>query len=397
VGAPARPGGDLAAALTDPSLYEGDPYPHYARMRAEAPVAWNVEHGFWAVMTHPEVVRIGADPVGFCSSKGILVEEIGVAYESPPTMMHTDPPVHTGYRRRVQPSFKPTAVRSLEPAVRATARELVGPIVSSEAVDVVQQLAVPFPLRVICRLLGAPEDEWPRFYEWSEAVIPGATDWPEERRSALLSEMWEYLVGLATERRSDPRDDLVSALAAPGPDALNDAELSMFLIQLLVAGNETTRNLLSGGLVALAERPDEWDRLRSDPSLAGRATEELLRWTTPVTSFLRTATADTELRGQPIAAGEPVLLVYASADRDEAVFGPGADRLDVGRDPNPHVAFGFGPHFCLGAALARLEAAVVLDELLARVGSIEPAGPVRRSPSSVIGGVRAAPLRFLPA
>jgi cytochrome P450 len=377
-------------------LYLGDPFPLYARLRAEAPVAWHEDPGFWAVTTHAEVLTAGADPGTFCSGKGILVDEIGVDYPSPPTMMHTDPPAHTRYRRMVQPGFKPSVVRGLEASVRAEAAALIDGLEADVAVDVVPALSVPFPLRVICGLLGVDSDEWPRFYEWSEAAIPGATDWPEEKKDALLAEMFGYLIAVATERRASPRLDVVSALAAASPDGdqLSDAELAMFLVQLLVAGNETTRNLLSGGLAALAERPGEWARLRDDRSLVPRAVEELLRWTTPVISFLRTATCDTELLGQPIAAGEPVLLVYASANRDEAAFGPTADQLDVGRDPNPHVSFGFGPHFCLGAALARLEARVVLEELLDRFASVEPAGPLERAPSQVIAGIRRAPLVF---
>ncbi|HUA95688.1 MAG TPA: cytochrome P450 [Acidimicrobiales bacterium] len=391
-----RPGSELAAALTDPELYLTDPHPLYARLRADAPIAWHEEAGFWAVTTHPEVMTAGADPVIFCSSKGILVEEIGVDYPSPPTMMHTDPPAHTRYRRLAQPGFRPTIVRTLEASVRAQATALIEKIEPGVPVDVVPTLSVPFPLQVICRLLGVDGDQWPRFYEWSEAVIPGATDWPEERRQALQLEMWTYLLEVATQRRAAPRDDVVSALATAtlDGDALTEAELSMFLIQLLVAGNETTRNLLSAGLAALAERPDEWARLRADRSLVPAAVEELLRWTTPVISFLRTATRDTELRGQAIAAGEPVLLVYASANRDEEVFGPTADRLDVGRDPNPQVSFGFGPHFCLGAPLARLEARVVLEELLDRFATAEAAGRLERAPSSVIAGVKHAPLVF---
>ena len=394
-----RPGRDLAAALTDPAQYAGDPFPLYARLRAEAPIAWHQGAGFWAVTTHPEVVSAGADPGTFCSGQGILVDEIGIEYASPPTMMHTDPPTHTRYRRLVQPGFKPTIVRNLEASVRARAAALIEKIEPGPAVDVVPTLSVPFPLQVICGLLGVDGDEWPRFFEWSEAVIPGATDWSEDRKATLQAEMWTYLVGVATERRTAPRHDVVSALAtaAPDGDQLSDAELVMFLVQLLVAGNETTRNLLSGGLAALAERPDEWDRLRADRSLVPSAVEELLRWTTPVISFLRTATRDTELRGQAIAAGEPVLLVYASANRDEEVFGPTADRLDVGRDPNPQVSFGFGPHFCLGASLARLEARVVLEELLDRFAAVRPAGPIERAPSSVIAGVRRAPLAFTAA
>jgi len=395
-GPAARPGEELAAALVDPTLYAGDPFPLYARLRSEAPVAWNAEHGFWALTCHPEVQQAGVDPQTFCSRRGILVQEIGTEWASPPTMMHTDPPAHTRYRRLVQPGFKPSVIRNLEEVVRTHAGTLIDAVEPGEPLDLLPALSVPFPLQVICTLLGVDGERWPKFYEWSEAVIPGAVDWPPEKIGALQVEMWEFLVGTAKARRAEPRDDVISAIAtaAPDGDQLTDDELAMFLVQLLVAGNETTRNLLSGGLLALADRPDEWARLRDDRSLVPSAVEELLRWTTPVISFLRTATRDTVLRGQPIAAGEPVLLVYASANRDDAVFGPDADRLNVGRDPNPHLAFGFGPHFCLGAALARLEGRVVLDTLLDRFSAVEPAGDVERAPSPVIAGVRRAPVMF---
>jgi cytochrome P450 len=398
-----------AGRLTDPTLYSGgDPFELYTELRRTAPVCW-VEReggGFWAVTTHPEVSAMGADPVGFCSSRGILVDEIGTTYDAPPTMMHTDPPQHTRYRRLVQPGFKPSMVRLMEEGVTAKARALVGPIQGGVAFDVVQDLSIPFPLQVICELLGVDGSQWPRFFEWSEAVIPGETEQSEGERAQLQIEMWEYLIGVAEQRRASPADDLVSVLAtvgAPskadgdavdGSDQLSEAELAMFLIQLLVAGNETTRNLISGGLVALSERPEQWAALRADRSLIPGAVEELLRWTTPVISFMRTATAPATIRGQAIAAGDPVLLVYASANRDEAVFGPDADELRIERHPNPHVSFGFGPHFCLGAALARLEGRVVLGELLDRFETLEPAGPVERTASPVIAGVRHAPLVF---
>lgn len=391
-----RPGGDLAAALTDPSLYSHDPFPLYARLRKEAPVAWHRERGFWAISTHAEVIEASGDPQTFSSAKGILVEEIGIEYPSPPTIMHTDPPQHTRYRRLVQPGFRPTIIRELETSVRARVATLIDDIAPGEPVNVVPALAVPFPLQIICELLGVDPDQWPRFYEWSEAVIPGATDWSLERKQALQADMWAYLIAVATERRAAPGHDVVSALAVPGSDGeqLSEAELAMFLIQLLVAGNETTRNLLSGGLAALAGCPDQWERLRNDRSLIPSAVEELLRWTTPVISFMRTATRPTVLAGQAIDAGDPLLLVYASANRDEAVFGVTASSLDVARTPNPHLSFGFGPHFCLGAALARLEARVALEVLVDRFSTIELAGPVERAPSPVIAGVRSAPLVF---
>jgi cytochrome P450 len=291
-------------------------------------------------------------------------------------------------------------VRLMEAGVTAKAKALIDPIQSGEAVDVVQALSIPFPLQVICELLGVDGAQWPRFFEWSEAVIPGESDRSESERAELQVEMWGYLVGVAEERRASPADDLVSVLAnvgdpeGAGGDQLSEAELAMFLIQLLVAGNETTRNLISAGLVALSERPDQWAALRADRSLIPSAVEELLRWTTPVISFMRTATGPTTIRDQAVAKGDPVLLVYASANRDEAVFGEDAGVLRIDRHPNPHVSFGFGPHFCLGAALARIEARVVLQELVDRFASLDPAGPVERTASPVIAGVRHAPLTF---
>ncbi len=414
-----------AGRLLDPTLYSGgDPFELYAELRRTAPVCWVDREGggFWAVMTHPEVSSMGADPVTFCSSRGILTDEIGSTYDNPPTMMHTDPPQHTRYRRLVQPGFKPSMVRLMEAGVTAKARALLERIESGVAFDVVQELSIPFPLQVICELLGVDGEQWPRFFEWSEAVIPGESERTEEERAALQLEMWEYLIGVAEERRRAPADDLVSVLATVGSDPesgsggspagasasasagagagagageeLTEAELAMFLIQLLVAGNETTRNLISGGLVALAERPDQWAALRADRSTIPGAVEELLRWTTPVISFMRTATGPTTIRGIELAAGDPVLLVYASANRDEAVFGADAGELRIDRHPNPHVSFGFGPHFCLGAALARLEARVVLGELLERFECLELAGAVERTASPVIAGVRHASIVF---
>jgi len=391
-----RPGTELAAGVLEAGLYATDPHPLFTRLRAEAPVAWNEERRFWAVTRHADVSAIGFDHETFCSRRGILVDEIGVTYESPPTMMHTDPPAHTRYRRLVQPGFKPSVVRALEPAVRARARDLVARLGEGRPVDVVPLLSVPLPLQVISEIMGLPVEDWERFYEWSEAVIPGATDWPEERRNRLQGEMITFLVDLTEQRRSEPRPDILTELAGAeiDGDRLSDAELAMFLVQLLVAGNETTRNLLSGGLVALAETPGQWERLVDDPGLVPDAVEEMLRWTTPVVSFMRTATRRTELAGVTIDEGEPVLMVYASANRDEDVFGPTSATFDVGRHPNPHIAFGNGSHFCLGAALARLEGRVVLEELLDRFDAVEPAGEVERSGSSVIAGVRRAELCF---
>lgn len=391
-----RPGEALAATLEEPGFYAGNPFPHYARLRREAPVAWNPQLGYWAVSTHADVMTVSKDSDTFCSGEGILTFEIGAHYDSPPTMMHTDPPEHTRYRKLVQPGFAPSRMRALETRVRARAQELVDKIEPGVPFDYVEHVAVPFPLWIIGELLGIPESDWHEFYLWSEASIPGATDWPPETIQQLQADMQAYLLARTKERRGAPRDDIISVLAngEVEGESLTDQELVMFLVQLLVAGNETTRHALSGGVVALAEHSDQWQRLRADRALVEPAVEEALRWTTPVISFMRTATRPTELSGIAIDAGDPVLMLYASANRDEAAFGANAHEFDVARDPNPQVAFGFGHHFCLGAALARLELRAMFDCLLDRFTALEPAGEVERSTSFVIAGIKQAPVAF---
>jgi cytochrome P450 len=386
--------------LLDPATYAGDLHGALRELRNDAPVAWNATSGFWAIAAHADVAAASSDPTRFCSKQGILVEEIGTTYETAPTMMHTDPPEHTRYRKLVRPGFTQTVVRDLEGLVRERTGRLLDDLAVGSAdgdpVDVVEQLAVPLPIQLIATLLGLPPGDEQRLFRWSEAAIPGATDWPEDERMAQLTEMTIELLTLAAARRDDPRDDVVSMLAAYEEDGerLSNDELGMFLIQLLVAGNETTRHSISGTFAAFADHPDQLERLAADRSLVPSAVEEVLRWTTPVTSFLRTAVGDTELSGVAIVAGDPVLLLYASANRDEAEFGPTAGTFDVGRTPNHHLALGFGPHFCLGAALARLELTAVIDGILDRWDHVELAGPVERSGSSVISGIRHAPVRL---
>ncbi len=393
-----------AAKVHDPrtELFEGftidaaDAFAVYAELRRENPVAWNANGGFWVASRHAECMQVSTQPDAFCSAKGILTFEIGVDYPTPPTMMHTDPPEHTRYRKLVQPAFGRRVTNSLDESVRAAARVLVDRLPLDESVDVVPDLAVPLPVQVIAQLLGLPEEEWDRVWEWSEASIPGTEIHSDPELAARLhGEMMERLMELVASSRTEPRDDVITLLSniEVDGDRLSDAELAMFLNQLLVAGNETTRNTISGGLVALAENPEQWDRLVADRSLVTPAVDEILRWTTAVIYFMRTATRATELGGVPIDAGDPIVMIYASANRDEAEFGPSADRFDVGRSPNHHVAFGFGAHFCLGAAIARLEVAAVLDALLDRgVTRLELTAPAAYSPSNVIAGVIRAPM-----
>lgn len=390
---------ELTGPLVDEAFYAGDPFPHYARLRAEAPVVWHQPDegaGWWVVSTHPEVLEVSRDPARFCSAAGILTMEIGVEYPSPPTMMHTDPPEHTRYRKLVQPGFSPARIRALDAPVRALARRLLDALPTDQPVDLVPALAEPYPVHVIADLLGIAEADRDRFVLWSDATIPGASDLSLDECLALMGEMQAFLMEAGRSRRGGEGTDLISVLANVEVDGerLTDDELLMFFNQLLVAGNETTRNMISGGMWALATHPDQWAALVANPTLVASCVEEWLRWTTPVVAFLRTATVDTELRGVPIAAGDPVLMLYAAANRDEAVFGPDADAFRIDRDPNPQLAFGFGAHFCIGAALARLEGRVLLEELLARWQRLEAAGEVARTGSAIIAGLKRAPVRL---
>ena len=393
-----------AAKVHDPrtELFEGftldagDAFTTYAELRRDNPIAWNANQGFWVASRHAECMQVSTRPDLYCSAKGILTFEIGVDYPAPPTMMHTDPPDHTRYRSLVQPAFGRKVVRTLDDAVRAMGTRLVDALPIGTEVDVVPDLCVPLPVQVIAELLGLPESDWNRVWEWSEASIPGTEIHSNpELAERLSAEMMAKLFELVADARANPKDDVISMLAAAeiDGDRLSDDEIAMFLNQLLVAGNETTRNTISGGLVALAENPDQWDRLVADRSLIPAAVEEILRWTTAVIYFMRTATQDTELAGVQIDAGDPIVMIYASANRDEAEFGATADSFDVGRSPNHQVAFGFGAHFCLGAAIARLEVVAVLEALLDRgVTRLELTGPAVYSPSNVIAGVVSAPM-----
>lgn len=379
--------------LTQPVLNgsDADMFEIYARLRAEAPLVWDEAASVWIASTHADVWSVSVDNKTFRSGGGILPLEIGIEYPSPPTMMHTDAPLHNEYRSILSPAFRPSRMRALSQQLDALADEMVGRLPLGESVDIVSSLCVPYPLYVIAALLGVPQSDWEQFFFWSEAGIPDATDMTIEERQQAMADMQAYLLGVAHERRLNPQQDLISDLATATlqGNPLSDSELLMFLDQLLIAGNETTRNLLSGSIVAMGQAPDQLAALITDRSLMPTAVEEFLRWTSPVIGFMRTAAVDTKLGSQTIAAGEPVHMLYASANRDEFVFGPDADRLRIDRNPNPHLSFGFGAHYCIGAALGRLEATSVWNALLRRASNIS-VDDVDVSPSTIIAGYRRA-------
>ena len=396
------------ADLSDAGAFvDGVPHATFARLRDAAPVCFFPERdgtGFWAVTRYDDVRTVSLDQQTFSSWRGGVMmrdypEDLLAAQRE--TLPSMEPGRHGKYRRLVSGAFTPRVIRDLEPHVRDLARRIVDDVAARGACDFVTDVACELPVQVICELLGVPVADRGQIVAWSNKLV--GVDDPEYADSAAegpmaAMQLFAYANELAAERRRAPRDDIVSRLLAAEVDGerLTDGEFDAFVMVLAVAGNETTRNAISGGLLAFFEHPDERVRLAADPSLLATASEEILRWVSPVMHFRRTATRDVTLRGQQIREGDKVVVWYVAANRDPAVFAA-ADRFDVGRSPNDHVAFGFGPHYCLGAALAHLEIRVMLDEVLRRLPDIAPAGPVDRLRSNHIGGIKRMPVRFTPA
>jgi len=384
--------------LHDPAWWAGDPYPELAALRAEDPVhRYEGEAGeLWMITRHADIQAIAKDPAAFSSARGVLLTDL-TRPALGTSIVSLDPPRHGRLRRLVSPSLSVRRVADLEDRVRAIARDLLDAVDPTGVVDAVARLASPLPIMVIAELVGVPQEDADRFHQWSDAAM-AATDGLTAEVTMLLGELYGYIADHVRARYADPADDLVSVLAHGRVDgeALSDDDINMFVLTLLVAGNETTRTLVSNGLHALACHPDQRRRLVDDPALIGCGVEELLRWEAPIMSFCRTATREVELGGQTLAEGDHVLLCYQSANRDEAAFGPTADRLDVGRDPNPHLSFGYAEHYCLGAGLARLEGRVLFEELLARWPDYELAGEIERLPSRLARGVVHLPVRLEP-
>ncbi len=370
--------------VLDPEFWI-DPYPVFDQLRAEAPVLWHDDAQLWTIARHDDVMRISRDPTSFCSGKGVLPADRQRDITGAESILFLDPPDHQRHRKLVSPAFTPRRISALEKRVRELACELLDGVDKGEPVDFAPAVAVPLPMLVIAEMLGIPVEDRDRFKVWSDAMIDAATE-PKDETFQLALELWQYFEEIIEQRRAEPAEDLVSVIAHAEVDdvPLTNAELNGFCMTLLVAGNETTRNLITGGVEALTRHPEQMQRLVEDRSLIPSAVEEMLRWVTPVMNFARTATQDVEMRGETIGEGQMVFMLYGSANRDPEVFGPSADSFDVGRQPNPHVAFGFGEHFCMGASLARLEARVLFDELLQRFSTVELAGHPERLRSSLM-------------
>jgi cytochrome P450 len=385
--------GTFPPPLHDPAFYAGDPFPAYRRLRAEAPVHWHEPPGFWALTRHGHVTAVSRDPATFCSSRGILLSDLERPIMPRQSITYIDPPEHARYRRLAQPAFAPGRLHALEAWIRTIARRLLDGIQPGRPVDFVDAFAAPFPLLVIAEMLGVPGADRERFRRWSDAIIDAGTE-PTPDNMAQSAELLEYFSAVIAARRADPADDVISTLVHAEIDGerLEEFDLLMFCMTLLVAGNETTRNLLSHGLLALATHPAERALLVGEPALLPAAVEEMLRWGSPVSSFMRTATRDVTLGGTRIREGDRLLMLYAAANRDEEVFGADAEAFRAGRDASRHLAFGFGEHFCMGAALARLEARVAFEEILGRFPHVALAGRVERLRSIVIRGIVRLPV-----
>jgi cholest-4-en-3-one 26-monooxygenase len=397
--------------LVDPERYARHGYPHevWTRLRAEEPVAWIEAAGykpFWAVTKHADIMEVSRQPEKFSNAQGITLAREG-APPLPPSeiLVLIDPPRHGPMRRVVNARFTPRAVRARRDDVERIARDVIANAATGDSGgegNFVERIAAPFPLGVIAWILGVPADDWPLLFRWTNEVIgkedpeyrhPGET--PGQTAKRARTELHAYFADLIASRRREPGDDLVTELLAGTVEGapLTEPQLVAYCELLVEAGNETTRNAISGGLLAFCEHPDEWDHLRADAELLPSAADEILRWVSPISHFTRVAVADYELRGVTIRAGDQLALYYASANRDEEIFDdPFAFRID--RSPNPHVAFGFGEHFCLGAHLARVEIETIFRHLLARLETFELAGEVERLKSAVNGSIKQLPLRY---
>jgi cholest-4-en-3-one 26-monooxygenase len=397
-------------ALHDPATFaQGFPYEVFRELRDHNPVV-HVEHpvwdnGYWVVTRHADVQRVSRDWNAFHNAPNpFLPADDGMGDASDDTgssllMISLDPPDHTKLRKLISSGFTPRRINDIANRVKARVDSVIDSVADLGECDLVRDVALWLPLHAIADLVGVPEEDRKQIFEWTELTFGfDAETTPEERSEAALS-MYAYADAMCAERVENPRDDLMSVLLQAEIDGerLTQLQLAVFFLLLQNAGSETTRNLITTGMLTLLEHPDDLARLRADQSNLGVAIEELLRLATPVMNFVRKATKDTEIAGESIADGDHVLMVYASANRDERAFDD-PDGLHLDRDPNDHVAFGAGgPHFCLGAHLARLESRLMFEAILTRFEGLELAADAASLPrvnSNLIDGLAEMPVRW---
>jgi cytochrome P450 len=396
-------------AIFNPFLpsFAANPYPAYSSLRASEPVHYSPTLQAWVITSYAECEQVLRDPQTFSNNPMLATSPIARQFQQQrrefplgevPTVLNSDAPVHTRLRGIVTRAFTPRVVEGLRGRIEEITDELLEAAPSDEPFDLVSTLALPLPVIVIAELLGVPATDRERFKRWSTSIADVATNLfstPEaiESTKRASAELIEYLTGFVEERRREPREDLITALvqAEDGGSRLTRDELLAFTIVLLIAGHETTINLIDNGMLALLEAPEQFDLLRDDPSLIADAVEEFLRYDSPVQGLIRVARDDAALGGRQLRAGDALIVMIGAANRDPARF-PDPDRLDLRREDNRHLAFGLGPHFCLGAPLARLEAQVAFDALLRRFPSMQLAGKPERGGTFVLHGLSRLPV-----
>ncbi len=379
-----------AIRLLEGAFYAGDSEAHLRWMRENAPVYWDDTAGLWGISRHADVLEISRRPDIFCSGRSSRPDTPAL-----PSMINRDDPQHRLQRSLVNRGFTPRRLEAQAPKIRRIASELIDRVVALGRCDFVQEVAAPLPMILIGDMLGVEPEDRSLIQRWSDDLIAATrSDAPEDavaRQASAFVEYAEYNRAVVADRRARPRDDLMSVLVRAEIDGekLDDDQLLHESLLILVGGNETTRHVISGGMQALIRHPEQRRKLVEDSASIPTAVEEMLRWVTPIVAMNRTATRDVEFRGQKIAEGDRILLLYPSANRDAAVFDR-PDSFEVTRSPNPHLAFGFGAHFCPGANLARLELRLLFEEIVRRIPDLRLISkePLETTPSNFIRGIR---------
>ncbi|BAX93926.1 cytochrome P450 [Mycobacterium shigaense] len=386
-----------AFPLHSPDFYAGNPYPAYRELRATAPVCWNDVCGFWALARYEDIRVVATNPALFTSTRGITIPVPGMPNPvQPSSLIFMDPPPHRRLRKLVNSGFTRRQLALREPKVRGIVCGILDGIAPDSTLDFVDTIAAPLPADVIAELLGVAPDDREQFRVWTDATVGTTGTGGDPDPIETVGRLYGCVRHLVTAARTRAPDDLLSILGGTEVDGdrLSDEELLDFSFLLLASGNETTRALITLGTLALIAHPEQHRLLVEDRTRIPLAVEEMLRWTSPVTHMARTATADVEIRGHRIRAGESVVMLYGSANRDEDIFGPDAEDFKVTRHPNPHIAFGCGEHSCVGAQLARVTARALFAELLARFPGLQLADEVDRMPATMLPLVTRMPVRF---
>ncbi len=395
--------------LVHPEYYAEYGYPHdaWTWMRENEPIYWwDQTEGipFWAITRHADIVEISKQPERFVNGTRLVISHLPEEPldEFPPTLIQMDNPKHQAFRRMVSHRFRPGALRRIHDDIEKIGKDIVDDLEGEGECDFVKEVSAPLPIAVIAWLLGVPREDWKLIFDWTNRII-GSGDpefqkegmSPRESARSTMVELFTYFAKLVEEKKKNPDENLIShfnSLEYEGKP-LDMMDVLAWCLIIVVAGNETTRNGTSGGMLAFVENQDQLRLLQKDPTLLAPAVEEVVRWSTPIIHFARTATEDYELGGKTIRKDEAVALFYPSANRDAEIFdAPFSFRID--RRPNRHLGFGTGEHFCLGAHLARLEMMVAYKHLLPRIEEVELAGPVERLSSSLVGGVKHLPIRY---